>query len=112
LNTTNELLNFYGNFTQPAGRRKTDRNDFSKEHWLLQPVKRSSLARPVKELKAFRKVALAPGEETSVEFVVSVDDLKFFDDTRHEWVAEPGKFTVSIGASAADIRSTVDFELK
>jgi beta-glucosidase len=72
---------------------------------------KSSLVRPVKELKAFRKIALAPGEEKNVEFVVSVDDLKFFDDTKHEWVAEPGKFTVYIGASAADVRSTVDFDM-
>ncbi|MDR0541683.1 MAG: glycoside hydrolase family 3 C-terminal domain-containing protein [Dysgonamonadaceae bacterium] len=73
---------------------------------------KSYLVRPVKELKAFQKIALAPGEEQSVSFTVSEEDLKFFDDAKHEWVAEPGKFTVYIGASSADIRSTVDFELK
>jgi beta-glucosidase len=73
---------------------------------------KSSLVRPVKELKSFRKVDLAPGEEKNVEFTISVNDLKFFDDTKHEWIAESGKFTVYIGASSADIRSTLPFELK
>jgi beta-glucosidase len=73
---------------------------------------KSSLVRPVKELKSFQKVDLAPGEEKNVEFTVSVNDLKFFDDRKHEWIAEPGKFTVYIGASSADIRTTLPFELK
>ncbi|MDN0077899.1 glycoside hydrolase family 3 C-terminal domain-containing protein [Bacteroides gallinaceum] len=70
-----------------------------------------SVLRPVKELKGFRKVALRPGEEKEVTFTVTPDALKFFDDKRHEWVAEPGKFKAYIGASSADIRGTVSFEL-
>ena len=73
---------------------------------------KSSLVRPIKELKAFRKIELAPGEEKTVEFEISVNDLQFFDDRKHEWVAEPGKFTAHIGASSADIRSGVGFELR
>ncbi|MCL1938136.1 MAG: glycoside hydrolase family 3 C-terminal domain-containing protein [Candidatus Azobacteroides sp.] len=71
----------------------------------------SSLVRPIKELKAFQKINLAPGEEKIVEFEISMDDLKFFDDRYHEWIVEPGTFTAYIGASSADIRSSVDFEL-
>ncbi|GHV27467.1 glycosyl hydrolase [Bacteroidia bacterium] len=73
---------------------------------------KSSLVRPVKELKSFQKVALAPGEEQVVTFTISPDDLKFFDDKKHEWVAEPGKFTVYTGASSTDIRSVLHFELQ
>jgi len=73
---------------------------------------KSSLPRPVKELKAFQKIDLAPGEEKTVEFKISVNDLQFFDDRKHEWVAEPGKFSAYIGASSVDIRSSVGFELK
>ncbi|GHT08765.1 glycosyl hydrolase [Bacteroidia bacterium] len=73
---------------------------------------KSYLVRPIKELKAFDKVNLAPGEEKTITFTLSVNDLKFFDDKKHDWVAEPGKFTVYIGTSSADIKSTVDFELK
>lgn len=73
---------------------------------------KSSLPRPLKELKAFRKVSIAPGETKEVSFKVSADDLKFFDDKAHEWVAEPGKFKALIGSSSADIRATVPFSYK
>lgn len=73
---------------------------------------KSSLPRPVKELKGFSKVRLAPGETGTVTFTVDAEDLSFFDDGRHEWVAEPGKFEAVIAASAEDIRGTVSFELK
>lgn len=74
--------------------------------------KKSSLPRPVKELKGFRKVKLAPGEEQKVSFTVVKDALSFFDDAKHEWIAEPGKFEAVIAASAADIRGVVPFELR
>lgn len=72
----------------------------------------SSLPRPVKELKGFSKVKLAPGETREVTFTIGKEALSFFDDARHEWVAEPGKFEAWIGASSTDIRNKVAFELK
>ena len=68
-----------------------------------------SVLRPVKELKAFRKIRLEPGEEKTVTFAVTPDMLKFFDDKKHEWSAEPGKFKLYVGASSADIRSEAEF---
>ena len=70
------------------------------------------MARPVKELKGFKKVKLAPGEETEVSFTIDKEDLSFFDDAKHAWVAEPGKFEAIVAASAADIKGRVPFELK
>ena len=63
----------------------------------------SSLPRPVKELKGFSKVKLAPGETREVTFTIGKEALSFFDDTRHEWVTEPGKFEALVGASSTDI---------
>lgn len=74
--------------------------------------RKSSLPRPLKELKGFRKVSLAPGESTVVTFTVDEDDLAFFDPDRHEWVAEPGVFDVYIAAASDDVRGKVSFELK
>ena len=74
--------------------------------------KKSSLPRPVKELKGFPKVKLAPGETKEVTFTIDKEALSFFDDTQHAWVAEPGKFEAVIAASAADVKGTVPFELK
>lgn len=74
--------------------------------------KKSSLPRPIKELKGFKKIALNPGEEKSVSFTLGKDALSYFDDKKHEWVAEPGKFEAVVAASAQDIRGKVGFELK
>ena len=74
--------------------------------------KKSSLPRPVKELKGFSKVKLAPGEEQTVSFVINKDALSYFDDIKHAWVAEPGQFEAIIAASATDIKGIVVFELQ
>lgn len=70
-----------------------------------------SVLRPVKELKGFQKITLQPGEEKEVTFTIGSDALKFFDETQHKWIAEPGKFKAYIGSSSSDIRGTVSFEL-
>lgn len=74
--------------------------------------KKSSLPRPVKELKGFQKIKLAPGEVREVSFVIDREALSFFDDARHTWVAEPGRFEAVVAASATDVRGVVSFELK
>ena len=74
--------------------------------------KQSSLPRPIKELKGFQKVKLAPGEEKSISFTIAKDALSFFDDTAHKWVCEAGQFEAIIAASATDIKSIVKFQLK
>lgn len=68
-----------------------------------------SVDRPVKELKAFSKVYLTPGEEKTVKFSVTEDMLKFFDETSHSWKAESGEYVVHIGSASDDIRSSVSF---
>lgn len=72
---------------------------------------KSSVPRPVKELKGFRKVSLKPGETKDVTFQITADALKYFDAYRHDWVSEPGDFEALIGASAGDIRTKVPFTL-
>lgn len=72
---------------------------------------RSSLPRPVKELKGFKKVYLAPGETAEVTFTVGKDALSFYDPSVHDWVAEAGDFKVMIGSASDDIRSEAGFRL-
>ena len=72
----------------------------------------ASVDRPVKELKGFGKVFLAPGETKTVSAVLDKNALSFFDAGKHAWVAEPGRFEVLVGASSADIRGRASFELK
>ena len=73
---------------------------------------KASVLRPVKELKGFDKIELAPGEEKTVNFTVSPDALKFYDPATSSWIAEPGKFRAYIGSSSTDIRTIIPFELK
>ena len=72
----------------------------------------SSLVRPYKELKAFRKVSLAPGETRQVSLTIGTDALSFFDDKAHEWKAEPGEFEALIGNSSDNLAQKVKFKLK
>lgn len=71
-----------------------------------------SLPRPLKELKAFKKVFLKAGESQSVEMNIRVKDLAYFDDNAHEWVVEADKFTLYCGASSTDIKSTITVLVK
>ncbi|MBR6081606.1 MAG: fibronectin type III-like domain-contianing protein, partial [Salinivirgaceae bacterium] len=73
---------------------------------------KSSLPRPAKELKGFKKVQLNPGETKTVEFTIDSSALSFYNDTKKQWEAEPGAFEAIIGASATDIKGKVKFELK
>jgi beta-glucosidase len=63
----------------------------------------ASVARPVMELKGFRRVHLDAGEETQLAFELGPEQLRMLDrDMR--WVVEPGTFRVMIGGSSKDIR--------
>ena len=72
---------------------------------------KASVVRPVKELKGFEKILLQPGEQKTVSFTITEDALKFFDETKHEWVAEPGTFKAYIGSSSKDIKAKLPFKL-
>ena len=61
----------------------------------------SSVTRPVKELKGFRKVALRPGETSTVELPISFESLAFYDIDM-QYVVEPGAFSIMVGTSSRD----------
>ena len=76
----------------------------------LQPPP-SRVDRPVKELKGFGRVMLQPGETRTVSFTLDKAAMSYYDSAVHDWVAEPGRFTVLVGASSRDIRAKGGFEL-
>ena len=76
----------------------------------LHDVK-ASVERPAKELKAFEKVYLQPGESRDVTFTIDRQSLCFYDETRGQWTAEPGAFEALVGTSSAQISSKVKFTL-
>ncbi|ABV33602.1 MULTISPECIES: glycoside hydrolase family 3 C-terminal domain-containing protein [Pseudothermotoga] len=61
----------------------------------------SSIARPYKELKGFAKTKLLnPGESEQITFVIDSRDLAYFDETVHEWIVEPGMYTIIVGGTS------------
>jgi len=71
--------------------------------------KKSSLPRPVKELKAFQKVFLQPGESKAVVLTLDKRSLSFFDDRIQQWSAETGEFEARIGFSSDNIIKKLSF---
>jgi beta-glucosidase len=63
----------------------------------------ASTTRPVKELKAFQLVTLAPGESKKVTFEISEEMLQFYNAER-KWTAEAGEFHVMIGGNSRDLK--------
>ncbi len=64
----------------------------------------ASMARPVKELKYFEKIALQPGESKRVNFTITPETLKFYDYDLN-YVAEPGEFRVMVGPDSERLHS-------
>lgn len=71
----------------------------------------AALVRPIKELKGFEKVALAPGESKTLTFTLDPRALSYYDPHEKSWVEEEGVFEVLVGAGSRDIRLSGKFEL-
>jgi beta-glucosidase len=73
---------------------------------------RSTFARPEKELKAFQKVELKPGQKKTVTFTLDREAFWYFDTSRNAWSVEPGEYELFAGASSRDIRVSAKVMLK
>ena len=62
------------------------------------------MARPVRELKGFAKVDLAPGETKTVAITLDSRAFAYWEERIHEWYAEPGSYVIETAASSRDIR--------
>jgi beta-glucosidase len=63
----------------------------------------STLPRPEKELKAFQKINLKPGEQKTITLTLNEDAFQYYNDVLFKWVLEPGLFNILVGSSAANI---------
>ena len=72
---------------------------------------KSRLQRPEKELKAFAKVELRPGETRTVTMALDGRDFSFFDSKRDMWIAQSGKFDIKVGSSSRDIHLSETIQL-
>ena len=70
---------------------------------------KSTLLKPEKELKNFKKVFLKAGEETEIRFTITRHDLESYDPRLQQWVAEAGKYQVLVGNSSDNIVERQEF---
>lgn len=67
-------------------------------------AKTSSSTRPVKELKGFHRIHLKAGEQKTVSFTITDNDLKYYNHEL-EYILEPGEFDIMVGPNSRDVKS-------
>lgn len=72
----------------------------------------STLDRPFKELKGFKKVYLEPGESRDVSITIGNDALSFYDESSSSWKSEDGSFTALVGNASDNLPLKLKFQLK
>jgi beta-glucosidase len=66
---------------------------------------------PPRQLKAFKKITLAPGRDAQVRFRLSARDFSRWNTRRHAWVSDPGTYRIMVGSSSRDISATGSLKL-
>ena len=79
---------------------------------LYVAAKQSKVDRPVKELKAFQKVYLQPGETQNVSLTIGADAVSYYDEAAKGWNAEPGSYEALIGTASDKLPTKITFKLK
>ncbi|WP_310463006.1 glycoside hydrolase family 3 C-terminal domain-containing protein [Sphaerotilus sp.] len=69
------------------------------------------IVRPERELRAFAKVGLAPGETTTMRFALGRRDFAHYDLGLHDWAVHPGTFDIQVGGSSRDLPLSVSVEI-
>jgi beta-glucosidase len=67
--------------------------------------------KPKQRLAGFVRITLAPGEQRVVRIPIEVSRLRYWDESRHGFVAEPGTYTVRVGGSSVDQPLTAQFRI-
>ena len=68
------------------------------------------MPRPPKELKAFARVELEPGQKKTVSMELDQQSLSYWDTANKKWEVESGEHQILLGASSRDIRNRLGFE--
>ena len=70
----------------------------------------ASVERPVRELKAFDKIELAPGETATVTLPLGEDAFTYYDVTTHSWMRDSAPYVIEAGSSSRDIKQSKEFK--
>ncbi len=66
----------------------------------------STLTKPIRELKAFRKLLLRAGEVQTITFALTVKDFASYDPNLHAWITEEGSYQIAVGFSSREIQAS------
>ncbi len=72
----------------------------------------AGVVRPVRELRAFTKLTLGPGESATASFTLTARDLSYWHPGLRRWVVEGGAFVVEVGASSRDVRGALEVDVE
>ncbi|WPU97867.1 glycoside hydrolase family 3 C-terminal domain-containing protein [Mucilaginibacter sp. cycad4] len=72
---------------------------------------KSSVSRPEKELKAFKKVLIAPTKTATIRISINVNDLAYFSEKQNKWIVEPGDYKILAASSSKDIRQVAEIKV-
>jgi beta-glucosidase len=64
----------------------------------------SAVERPIRELRGYRRLTLAPGETATVQMPLPISSLAYWDESSHRWAVEADRARIRVGASSADLR--------
>ncbi len=101
-----------GNITFTVNVKNTGKYDGSETVQLYIHDVKSSLDRPYKELKGFKKVELKAGESRDVDITIDNSALSFYDDRVHAWTSEDGYFEALVGNASDNLPLTIKFKLQ
>lgn len=112
LRADHQTMTADGNITFTVDVTNTGKADGAETVQLYVSDVKSSLPRPMKELKGFKKVYLKAGETAAVSITIDKSALSFYNDKTQQWVAEPGEFIARIGNASDNLTLTNKFSLK
>ena len=98
--------------TVTVGIRNTGSRQGKQVVQLYVAPRKPSLVRPVKELKAFKKISLNPGEEQQLIFELTETMFQYFDADKHAWAADKGTYDIYIGTSSENPETKIEYTIK
>src|SRR5574344_2177893 len=112
LRASSQVISRDGNITFNVNVKNTGKYDGSETVQLYIHDAKSSLDRPYKELKGFKKVALKAGESRDVTITIDNSALSFYDDRTQSWTSEAGDFDALVGNSSDKLPLQIKFKLQ
>ena len=111
LNVSKEEFNEHDTVTVTFSIKNVGKSEGAEIAQLYIEDVQSSLPRPIKELKGFKRVSVEPGQAATVRLQLTKEDFSYWNPKTKGWYAEKGKFIIHVGSSSKEIRLQKTIEL-